>query len=321
MPENQPKTSINSPKSDFRNLIISNPDGTYTRHIQFPSISPNPNSSSSPILTKDIPINTSNQTYLRIYLPRHLLTTTTNHRLPLLIYFHGGGFVFSTPSSTINHDFCYLLSQHINAVIVSVRYRLAPEHRLPAAYDDAIEALQFIKMSDEHWLTQFTDVSRCFLMGTSAGGNIGFHVVSRSFKLDLEPLKIRGLILHHPFFGGLERTQSEIKMAFDSILPLAGNDFLWELSLPEGSDRDHEFCNPVTGFDLEKFEGVRVLVLGCYGDPLFDRHVELVKMFEEKGVKIVKHFGEGLHGWEVNDLRKAELIFPVLNDFMSSCVI
>ncbi|XP_065869482.1 carboxylesterase 1-like [Euphorbia lathyris] len=320
MAENQ-TIPINSSFPDLRKLIVSNPDGSYTRLLQLPTVPPN--SSSSHVLTKDIQINSVNKTWLRIYLPRHILDSSSN-RLPLLVYYHGGGFIFTTADSTINHDFCIIMSQRIDAVIVSVEYRCAPEHRLPAAYDDAFEALEFIKSSQEDWLTQFTDVSRCFLMGTSAGGNIAYHTglrVCRSGR-ELEPLKIQGLVLHHPYFGGLERTGSELKMGNECSFPLDGNDFLWEFSLPVGSDRDHEYCNPMgsstNSCQFIREAGLRILVLGCYGDPLIDRHMEFAKMLEDKGVMTVAHFSEGCHGAELMDSSKAELLFLILKDFFFS---
>ncbi|XP_065869495.1 carboxylesterase 1-like [Euphorbia lathyris] len=305
---------------DLRKLIVSNPDGSYTRLLDCPTVSPNSSSSLFPVLTKDIQINSTKKTWLRIYLPRHLLHSSSN-RLPLIVYYHGGGFIFFAADSTIHHDFCMIMSQRIDAVIVSVEYRRAPEHRLPAPYDHAFEALEFINSSQEDWLTQFADVSRCFLMGTSAGGNIAHHTglrVCRSGR-ELEPLKIQGLVLHHPFFGGLERTGSELRLVNDSSLPLDGNDFMWKLSLPVGYDRDHEYCNPMTASgSSSKFireAGLRVLVLGAYGDPLIDRHVEFAKMLEENGVMIVAHFGEGFHAVELFESLKAELLFPILKDF------
>ncbi|XP_065869470.1 carboxylesterase 1-like [Euphorbia lathyris] len=312
------------PNPDFRSWIVSNPDGTHTRVFNYPTVPPN-SSSSLPVLTKDIQINSANKTWLRIYLPRHLLDSSSsaanNRRLPLLLYFHGGGFVFFAADSTINHDFCVIMSQRIDAVVVSVEYRSAPEHRLPAAYDDAFEALQFIKSSQEDWLTQFADVSRCFLMGTSAGGNIAYHTGLRVCKSgrELEPLKVQGLVLHHPFFGGLERTGSELKMGNNCGLPLDGTDFLWEYSLPVGSDRDHEYCNPmVSGLNkcqIIRESGLRVLVFGAYGDPMIDRQMGFAKMLEDNGVMNVAHFYEGTHGVEFIDSAKAELMFCILIDF------
>ncbi|CAL5404924.1 unnamed protein product [Camellia sinensis] len=152
--------------------IISNPDGTYTRSIQFPSTPPTPDHNTpSPVLSKDLPLNPKSQTWLRIYLPKQALHEPPSiPNLPLIVYFHGGGFVFLSAASTINHDFYVKVAAELSVVIVSVEYRLAPEHRLPAAYDDAVETLQWLKTTQERWLTQFCDFSCCFLMGTSAGG-------------------------------------------------------------------------------------------------------------------------------------------------------
>ncbi|CAL5404922.1 unnamed protein product [Camellia sinensis] len=224
--------------------------------------------------------------------------------LPVIVYFHGSGFVFTSAASTINHDFCVKLAADLSAV--SVDYRLAPEHRLPAAYDDAVETLQWLKTTQERWLTQFCDFSCCFLMGTSAGANIAYHAGLRATQVidDLRPLKIKGLILHHPFFGGSEQVRSELGLIKDPFLTLSGTDFMWELSLPIGSDRDHEYCNPTVGSGSSQLQQIRlagwqVLVTGCNDDPLIDRQMEFANMLKEKGLRTVTHFGEGHHGIEL----------------------
>ncbi|CAL5404923.1 unnamed protein product [Camellia sinensis] len=202
--------------------IVSNPDGTYTRSIQFPSTPATPDHNTpSPVLSKDIPLNPKNQTWLRIYLPKHALNESSTPNLmlnlPLIVYFHGGGFVFMSAASTTIHDFCVKLASELSAVIISVEYRLAPENHLPAAYDDAIDTLQWLKTTQERWLTQFCDFSCCFVMGTSAGANIAYHagLLAAQVTDDLQPLKIKGLILHHPFFGGLQRVGSELGLIKD----------------------------------------------------------------------------------------------------------
>ncbi|KAI8008080.1 Carboxylesterase 1 [Camellia lanceoleosa] len=158
--------------------------------------------------------------------------------LCLIVYIHGGGFVFTSAASTINQDFCVKLAADLSAVIIFVDYHLAPEPHLPAAYDDAIETLKWLKTTQELWLTQFCDFSCCFVVGTSAGANIAYHarLHATQFIDDLQPLKIKGLILHHQFFRGLE-----IELIKDPFLTLFGIDFTWELALPINSDRDHEY--------------------------------------------------------------------------------
>lgn len=103
-------------------------------------------------------------------------------------------------------------------------------------------------------------------------------------------IKIQGIILHQPFFGGVQRSPSEIKLVDDRVLPLHATDMIWDLALPAGADRDHEYCNLDSASSyysddaLEKFKekGWRVLVTGCDGDPLVDRQRQLVEVLQGK---------------------------------------
>ncbi|KAM4087177.1 hypothetical protein ACJW30_10G158000 [Castanea mollissima] len=291
--------------------IALNADGTITRHREIPNTPPTPDPShSTPVLSKDIPLNQSNNTWVRIFLPREVLDHNSSTKLPLIVYFHGGGFILFSAASSIFHDFCVNMAIDLHVIIVSVEYRLTPEHRLPAAYDDAMEALHWIKTTPDGWLRDYADLSNTFIMGASAGGNIAYHAGLRaSVETDkLEPLLIiRGLILQQPFFGGTKRSESELRLVNDPTLPLCVTDLTWELSLPIGVDCDHEYCNPTVGGGsklLEKIKllGWKVLLTGCDGDQLFDRQVGLMKLLEEHGVHVVGHFGVGgCHGMDFHD--------------------
>ncbi|KAK4280445.1 hypothetical protein QN277_012070 [Acacia crassicarpa] len=301
--------------------ITRNPDGSITRLLSLPTTAASPNANtSSPVLSKDLPLNPNNATFLRLYLPHKAITSSSSPKLPLIVYFHGGGFVLLSASSSLNHDFCSEMATQLSAVIVSVEYRLAPEARLPTAYDDAVEALHWLRTTEEKWIREFSDASSCFLMGTSAGGNMAYYVGLRvAASVDeLGPLKIKGLILHQPFFGGSQRTESEVRLANNPTLPLSGGDLLWELSLPVGADRDHEYCNPTAMRDwsakFDEIERLRweVVLTACDGDPTIDRQMEVVKMLRSRGVKVVDHVGEGFHGMDVMELSKAGPLFNLI---------
>lgn len=301
--------------------IVRNPDGTITRLVKIPNTAATPDPyHRTPVLSKDIPLNQSNNTWLRIFLPRQALDNSSPNKLPLIVYYHGGGFIICSAANTFFHEFCEKIAIQIPAVVVSVEYRLAPEHRLPAAYDDAVEALHWIETTHDAWLREYADFGNCFLMGTSAGGNIAYHAGLRAAATaqDVGPLKIQGLILHHPFFGGSERTGSELRLVNDPTLPLCGSDLMWELGLPNGVDRDHEYCNPMVDGGSQLIErmrllGWRVLVTGCYGDPLIDRQMELARMMEGKSLKVVSQFSEGgRHGVDLFDPSRREALCVVL---------
>ncbi len=103
---------------------------------------------------------------LRVYRP-HL----DQPDLPVVVFAHGGGFVFCDLDS--HDELCRSMAQGVGAVVVSVDYRLAPEHVAPAAHDDVYAALEWAaKHADEHG----GDPTRLVLAGDSAGGNLAATV-------------------------------------------------------------------------------------------------------------------------------------------------
>ncbi|KAI3918067.1 hypothetical protein MKX01_041387 [Papaver californicum] len=282
-------------------MCIHNPDDdSLIRNLPIPVTPSDQN-------TKDISLNPDRKTSIRIFRPPSELSITT--KLPAVIYFHGGGFILFNAASTVFHNFCQSIASHLPALVISVDYRLAPEGRLPAAYDDAVDAL--------NW---YADISRCFIMGCSAGGNIAYHANLRAVEIDLEPLKNNGLILHQPLFGRLERTESELRLIND-LYSSAVTDVMWELALPVGSSRDHVYCNTSVNDDESYRVKVglikRCLLVGFYGEPLIDHQIQLVKMLEEKGVKVETCIEEGgFHGVAFYDPKIFETLLGKLKHFI-----
>ncbi|VFQ75708.1 unnamed protein product [Cuscuta campestris] len=312
--------------------IVPNPDGSLTRLNHIPVSPSNPSDPNLP-LSKDIPLTPSAATFIRLFRPPPPPSSSpSGAKLPLVMYFHGGGFVFFSAASSVFHDTCVRMAAEFPAVVASVEYRLAPEHRLPAAYEDAADALAWARgqASDtterDPWMEELVDFSRAFLMGSSAGGNIVYHAALRALDDAVpSPLKIQGLIFNKPYFGGVERTESERRLVNDQIVPLNSSDLMWSLALPEGAGRDHEYSNPLVvaatgGSGVEEKIGrlPRSLVRGYAGDPMVDRQKGFANWLRDHGVSVVPQFLEtGHHAAEMFDPAAADALYAAIKDFIN----
>lgn len=194
--------------------------------------------------SKDIVIDPATGAWVRLFLPDDV---PHGQKLPLLFYFHGGGFCCGSTAFEIYHSFLRALARAARVLVISVDYRLTTEHRLPAAYDDCCYAVEWAALGGgkaEPWLESYGDYSRCFMGGESAGGNIVHTVGTMTAGRDLGPLHIKGLIAIHPFFGSEERIESEKSTSETEASEIDLSDLLWRMSLPLGSNRDHPASNP-----------------------------------------------------------------------------
>lgn len=116
---------------------INNPDGSITSvPTRFPYVPATPEPSpQNPVVSKDITVNRSKSTWMRLYVPTAALNGGSSEKLPLVVYYHGGGFATGSVDFFPHHDFCNLMARELNAVFASPSYRLAPVNRLPAAYN------------------------------------------------------------------------------------------------------------------------------------------------------------------------------------------
>ncbi|ONI33662.1 hypothetical protein PRUPE_1G439300 [Prunus persica] len=233
------------------------------------------------VLSKDIVLIPETGVSARLYIPNNI--TKTDHKLPLIVYFHGGAFFISSAADPLYHNSLNMLVAEAKAIAVSVNYRLAPEHPLPTAYEDSWAALNWVFGGGEDgdlWVKEHVDFGRVFLVGDSAGANIAHHLALRVKASDADPkVKIAGIGLVHPYFWGKEPIGGEVT----DLVRKSMVDKWWQFVCPSEKAGDDPLINPF-GDGAPSVEGLacgKVLVLVAGKDILRDRgrlyYDELVK--------------------------------------------
>ncbi|XP_031266600.1 probable carboxylesterase 5 [Pistacia vera] len=244
--------------------------------------------------SKDVVVSPEIGLSVRLYAPK---LHNRNQKLPLLVYFHGGAFCFMSPFCAIYHNYLNTLVHEANVVAVSVEYRRAPEHPLPAAYDDSWTALKWFAShvngdGPEDWLNFLADLDNVYLGGESAGGNISHHMGLRYGKQKLGGLKLAGIILVHPYFGGNEPIGAEA----NNLEKIEFTEMLWRLACPETTGRDDPLFNPLADPNWASLENTRVLVCVAEKDFYRDRGWCYFEKLKESGwegvVEIMESKGE-----------------------------
>ncbi|KAK7848238.1 2-hydroxyisoflavanone dehydratase [Quercus suber] len=269
-------------------LIRVYKDGSVERLEDRPIVPPSPDQDpETGVSSKDVTISESPSILARLYLPK-LTSHNQNQKFPILVFFHGGGFCVESAFSSLYH--CYLgnLVSQINVVVVSVEYRLAPEHPLPAAFEDCWAALQWVASQSagndkDPWLTNSGDFERIFIGGDSAGGNIVHNIAMRAGVESLPcGVKVLGAYLVHPYFWSSKPIGSESKEVHEKSLP----SLVWNFVYPSVTGGvDNPMINP-EGLGAPSLAGLgcdRLLVCVAGKDLLRDRGVWYVDMVRKSG--------------------------------------
>ncbi|CAL5078450.1 unnamed protein product [Urochloa decumbens] len=277
---------------ECRGVLFVYSDGSVVRRAQ-PGFS-TPVRDDGSVEWKDATFDAARGLGLRLYRPRQDLTAA--RRLPVFFYYHGGGFCIGSRAWPNCQNYCLRLAADLGALVVAPDYRLAPEHRLPAALDDGAAALLWVASAADPWVAESADLARVFVSGDSAGGTIAHHLAVRFGSA----AGIRGYVQLMPFFGGTERTRSEAECPDDAFLNRDLNDRYWRLSLPEGATADHPVANPFGAGapPLEAVDFAPTLVVVGGRDILHDRAVDYAARLRAMGKPVeVRDFEGQLHGF------------------------
>lgn len=197
---------------------------------------------------------------------------------PLLVHLHGGGWVLG---STAGYDtLCTTLAHDLGAVVVSVDYRMAPEHPAPAAVDDAIAATAWLAENPAE-LGADTD-ARVAVIGDSAGGNLA-ALVAIAARDGVVP-ELAAQVLIYPATDLTRSSSSMARLTHEPFLSRRDIDRFVELYLGDEMAADDPRVSPAFVPDLS---GVApALVLTAEHDPLVDEGVAYAQRLADAGVEV-----------------------------------
>lgn len=224
---------------------------------------------------------------VRIYVP--VGGRPSDRSLPGLLYFHGGGWA---RGSLQTHDIvCRALANGAGCVVVSVDYRMAPEHKFPAAFEDSLDATRWVAA---HAAELGIDPVRLAVAGDSAGGNLA-AAVALALRDAGGPRLVHQLLIY-PVTDHAFDTPSYLENAEGYMLTRSSMQFYWQLYLGNESDADDFRASPLRARD---FSGLPpALVITAEFDPLRDEGRAYADRLRAAGTPVVYREYPGMvHGF------------------------
>lgn len=208
-------------------------------------------------------------------IPCRLYIPASEKPLPLLIYFHGGGFAYgSAPGwDGLMRD----LAHQAGVAVLNVDYRLAPEHKFPAGLEDALAAIQHAHQSGAAW---GIDPARLAVSGDSAGANLA--LVAAMILRDQGVTALKLLVLFYGVFSADYASESWTTLGTGAYgLSQAQMEWVWSTYLDQPDQRKDWRAAPLSG-DLGRLPPVQQIIGSL--DPLLDDAHALKARLDESGV-------------------------------------
>lgn len=215
--------------------------------------------------------------------------TLTAQPLPCVVYFHGGGFVFGDATTDVRVPSA--LAANLGAVVVSVNYRLAPEHPFPAPFDDAFDALTWIAGDNDLGI----DPTRIVLAGISAGAGLAAAVALKA--RDAGGPAVIFQALDSPVLDDRLLTTSATEYTDSPLWNRQNGIDSWRHYLGADAERSttSEYAAPARAADLRGLPPTYIAVTSF--DPLRDEGINYAQRLTQAGVATELHLYPGtFHG-------------------------
>ena len=209
--------------------------------------------------------------------------------LPVLVYFHGGGWVLGNIES--HEGVCRAVANAAGLIVATVDYRLAPEHRFPAAAEDAYAAAAW---AAAHAGEFGGDPERIAVGGDSAGGNLA--AVACLMARDRGGPRLAFQVLIYPITDYNLHNASYRQFAEGFFLTRSEMAWYWEHYVPKLDDRWHPHASPCQAGDLSGLPPALVITAGC--DVLRDEGETYARQLQSAGVTVkVSRYDGMIHGF------------------------
>lgn len=218
-------------------------------------------------------------------IPTRIYTPEGGGPFPICMYFHGGGWVIGDLDSQ-DAD-CRAIANAAGCVVFSVNYRHAPEHKFPAAAEDAYSAT---KWAAENAGRVKVDAARLAVAGMSAGGNLAAVVTLMARDRGLPRIKYQVLIV--PATNYAFDTKSYQENGEDYLLTREGMRWFWAHYLRTPADGENPYASPLRAANLSGLPPA--LVMTAEYDPLRDEGHAYAERLREAGVAVSYRCYEGM---------------------------
>ena len=223
---------------------------------------------------------------VRLYRPKSAPSAT---RLPLLVYFHGGGWVIGDIET--HHTMCQRICEAGELVVLAVDYRLAPEHRFPAAVDDCWTATVWAAANAA---SIGADGSRIAVGGDSAGGNLA--AVMALMARDRGGADIGFQLLLYPAVDALANTGSLARNADGYLLTREAMVWFYDHYIPDVADRSDWRVSPLRARIFAGLPPAMIMTAGF--DPLLDEGRAYADRLAHDGVTVeYVEYGSMIHAF------------------------
>lgn len=258
------------------------------------------------VTNRTIPGPDGNQLPVRIYTP------ASHPNLPILIFFHGGGWVFGGLEEP--DALCREISRLVNCIIVSVDYRLAPENPFPKALEDCYAATLWVHKNASSF---GGDPSRVAIGGESAGGNLA-AAVALMVRDRRECFLKYQLLLYPVMTNNLDK-----KLYSDSVdqtfITFDAMTFFWSLYLPNEDDRNNPYASPLKATNLLDLPPAYIVTAEF--DPLYAEGEAYAEKLKDFGVQVTsKRYKGAIHGFLSLPVQELPLRVEAMSDIQNKLI-